>query len=207
VKWGSWVDVRVDAAEVLARELATLPPWPIKLCPIVSDPYHAIERRYRATRQCLEVLAAAPPREVFVLTRSALVMDDAALLARMPLARVGISLPTVDDEVRRHFEPRGASVDARLAALADLRSLGVKTFAIVQPMFPGSVTALADAIALRVDSVRIDVLYGTYAAAREFAEPAYAHVADPQWQKDRAEELASELTARGVAIWPGELPG
>jgi DNA repair photolyase len=207
VKWGSWVDVRVDAPEVLARELVTLPAWPIKLCPIVSDPYHSIERKYRVTRRCLEVLAAAPPRDVLVLTRSASIVDDAALLATMPGARAGLSLPTIDDEVRRHFEPRGATIADRLAALDTLRAAGVRTFVIIQPMFPGSVDALADALAARVESVRIDVLYGTYGAGREFADPAYAHVADDAWQRQRAEELALALTRRGVAIWPGELPG
>ena len=207
VKWGSWVDVRVDAAEVLARELETLPPWPIKLCPIVSDPYHSIESKYRVTRSCLEVLSAAAPRDVFVLTRSAMIAEDAALLARIPGARAGMSLPTIDDNVRRHFEPRGASIADRLAALEMLRAAGVRTFAIVQPMFPGSIDELADAIASRADSARLDVLYGTYGAEREFADPAYAHVATETWQRERAEELARALAERGVAIWPGELPG
>ncbi|MRG95156.1 hypothetical protein [Polyangium spumosum] len=50
VPWGSYVDVRINAPEVLADELERLPRWPIKFCPIVSDPYHPIERRYGLTR-------------------------------------------------------------------------------------------------------------------------------------------------------------
>jgi DNA repair photolyase len=201
VAWGSWVDARVDAPELLARELSA-DRLPIKLCPIVSDPYHAIERKMRLTRRCLEVLRDAAPRDVYVLTRSAAIIDDASLLASMPRAHAGVSLPTVDDEVRRYFEPRGSSVDERLAALDVLRSSGIDTFAIVQPMFPGSVDALADALAARVRSVRIDVLYGTYAA--DFS--AFPEAADDRWQRERASELATALIARNVAIWPGELP-
>ncbi len=202
--WGSWVDVRVDAPEVLARELAASPAWPIKLCPIASDPYHAIERRYRVTRRCLEVLRDAPPRDVLVLTRSASIVEDAALLASIPRAYAGVSLPTVDDDVRRRFEPRAASVADRLAALEALRAAGVRTFAIVQPIFPGSIEDLARALAERVSSVRIDVLRGTYGASADVA--AFPEVADPEWQAARAEELAAALVARGVALWPGELP-
>lgn len=206
VPWGSWVDVRVDAAEVLERELVELAPLPIKFCPIVSDPYHSIERRYRATRACLEVLSRAQRRDVLVLTRSAMIVEDAALLATIPGAFAGVSLPTIDDETRRHFEPRGASVAERLSALDTLRLAGVKTFAIVQPMFPGSVDALADALAERVESVRLDVLEGTYGARADFADPRYSHVADDVWQRERAGELAAALLARGVKLWPRELP-
>lgn len=204
VAWGSWVDVRVDAPEVLARELTTLPPLPIKFCPIVSDPYQAIESKLRLTRQCLEVLRDAPPRDVMVLTRAASIVEDAALLASIPRAWAGVSLPTVNDEVRRHFEPRGAAISDRLAALATLRAAGVRTFAIVQPLFPGSIDELAEALAAHVESVRIDVLHGTYAAAEDFA--AFPHVADPAWQQARADELATALQRRGVKLWPGELP-
>lgn len=207
VPWGSWVDVRVDAADVLRRELATLPPLPIKLCPIVSDPYHAIEARARATRGCLEVLRDhGGDRTVLVLTRSTAIVEDAALLAAIPGAWAGVSIPTIDDEVRRCFEPRAASIEERLQTLETLRAAGVRTFAIVQPMFPGSVEGLAEALAHRVESARLDVLYGTYGATRELAEPRFAHVADPRWQEEQRAAIAAALERRGVKVWPGELP-
>jgi len=207
VPWGSWVDVRVDAAEVLQRELADLPPWPIKLCPIVSDPYHAVEAHARATRRCLEVLRDhGRDRTVLVLTRSTSIVEDAALLAAIPGAWAGVSIPTIDDEVRRRFEPRAASIEERLQTLDRLREAGVRTFAIVQPMFPGSVDGLADALAGRVTSARLDVLYGTYGATRALAEPRFAHVPDPRWQETQRAAVAIALAQRGVRVWPGELP-
>ncbi|MGH7435280.1 MAG: radical SAM protein, partial [Polyangiaceae bacterium] len=150
--WGSYVDVRVNAPEVLATELASLDVRIVKLCPIVSDPYHAVEERRGVTRACLDVLAGARrPPAVMVLTRSRLVERDAPVLGAMH-AYAGFSVPTADDDVRRHFEPRAASVAERFAALEVLRREGARTFAVVQPMLPGSVEALADALAARCDS-------------------------------------------------------
>jgi len=204
--WGSYVDVRVNAPEVLAAELASLDVRIVKLCPIVSDPYHAVEERRGLTRACLEVLAGAPrPPTVMVLTRSRLVERDAPLLGTMH-AYAGFSVPTADDEVRRHFEPRAASVAERLAGLDALRREGARTLAVVQPMLPGSVEALADALAARCDSVSMDVLRSLEGAETDFRDGPYAYAADPGWQEQQARGLVDALRERGVPIWHGELP-
>jgi DNA repair photolyase len=207
VPWGSWVDVRVNAPVILAAELAGLPAHPIKFCPIVSDPYHAIERTHELTRRCLEVIAArgplAPP--TILLTRATLVERDAALLARIG-AHVGMSVPTFDDAVRAHFEPRAAPIGARLATLARLRDAGVRTCAVIQPQLPGPIDALADALAACVSSVSLDVLRGEAGATPLFDEPRFAHARDPGWQRDQHAALRAALVARGVAVWTGELP-
>ncbi len=205
--WGSYVDVRVNAAEVLAEELEELPALPIKFCPIVSDPYQAVESRYRITRACLEVLLRARfSRSVLVLTRARLIERDINLLSALEQAYVGASIPTIDDEVRRHFEPRAAAIGERVAMLYRMREAGVRTFAVVQPLLPGPIEALADALAGCVTSVSIDVLHDTFGAARDFEDPRYRMSADPRWQWERAEELIAALTKRGVEIWQGELP-
>jgi len=206
VPWGSYVDVRVNLPDVLARELVDAPRWPIKFCPILSDPYQAVESRYEVTRSCLKVLHAAAPRPVFVLTRSRLVERDAELLGSLPDAWVGASIPTFDDDVRRHFEPRAASIADRFAVLRTLRAAGVKTFAVVQPMLPGPVEAFADALAGAVSSVSIDVLYGVQGAAPDFADPSYAAAATGEWQRERAAALTAALVRNGVTIWNGDLP-
>jgi DNA repair photolyase len=202
--WGSYVDVRVDAPERLDEELAHVPSRPIKLCPIVSDPYHAIEARLGLTRRCLEVLAAHPPRMVLVLTRARLVERDADVFASMPEARVGMSVPTVDDAIARWFEPRAASIAERLAVLSSLRARGIRTFAVVQPLLPGDVHALADALACTVDSVSVDVLRGEEDAGSLF--DAHPEARDARWQDERAHALTEALRSRRVSVWQGELP-
>lgn len=203
--WGSWVDARVNAPAVLARELARLPRKPIKFCPIVSDPYHAIEERLRLTRACLEVVAAVD-WPVLLVTRAALVARDADLLAGFTDAWVGMSVPTVDDTVRAHFEPRAASVAERLATLRRLRARGVHTIAIAQPMLPGPVDALADALAAVVESVSVDRLRGEEGAGALFDDARFAEARGDAWQTARLAGLRAALAARGVTVWDGELP-
>ena len=205
VPWGSYVDVRENAPEILRRELPGIE-GPIKFCPIVSDPYQAVERRERLTRACLEVLRDHHEGPVFLLTRSALIEEDLELIASLPEPWVGVSLPTIDDEVRAHFEPRGASIEARLRVLERFRDAGVPTFAIAQPMLPGDVRALASALAERVQSVSIAPLTGEYGAKSDFDAPAYRHAREPAWQASRLEALADALRARGVSLWERELP-
>jgi len=205
--WGSWVDARVDGASRLRDELRTLPPAPIKLCPVVADPYQAIERKLRITRACLEQIAEAPSVwPTLVLTRSSAVRDDLALLAALPRAWLGVSLPTVDDEVRRHFEPRAASVDERIALLRDARAAGLRTFVVVQPLLPGPIDALADALALTTDGAALGVLDGELEATTLFDDPRYTEARSDAWQRDRLAGLRLELERRGVEVWTGELP-
>lgn len=209
VPWGSYVDARTNAPEVLAAELAdpSREFLPIKFCPIVSDPYQPIEKSARLTRRCLEVIGAAPKAwPTFLLTRTTAILEDLELIARLPLASVGVSLPTVDDEVRRHFEPRAASVPERLEVLRRFREAGVRTFVVTQPMLEGSLTEHADQIAAHASSASIDVLRGLEGAKSEFADPRYVHSAAEGWQADRARALAELLRKRGITVWEGELP-
>ncbi len=205
--WGSYVDVRVDAVEALRADLAELPRLPVKLAPIASDPYHAIERERGVTRACLEVLAVAdPPVATIVLTRSDLVLGDLDILSRMPQVWVGVSLPTVDDEVRRHFEPRAASIGERFAVLKACRERGISNFAMVQPMLPGDLDRLVSTLLECADSASMDVLHGTYGAAEQFASAPWQEAADPAWQQQRMEQLITDLRAGGLPLWAGELP-
>jgi len=166
-----------------------------------------VEGRYRLTRQCLETLRdASPSPPVLLLTRMAALAEDIPLLASLPRAFVGVSLPTIDDDVRRHFEPRAASVAERLDLLAKLRAARISTIAVVQPLLPGSHDALVEALASHVDSVSIDVLRGEEGARELFDDPRYASARDDAWQLDRARRLADELRSRGLEVWRGELP-
>jgi len=207
IPWGSYVDARVNAPALLERELRELPRHVIKFCPIVSDPYQAVERRFELTRRCLEVIAACEdPPPTMIMTRSTLILRDMDLFKRIPEAWVGASIPTLDDEVRAHFEPRAASIPERLDMLRRFKAAGVSRCAIVQPMLPGDPLALAEALAEVVDSVTIGVLRGEMGATDLFADPRFSHAREEDWQNREAFALRDALLARGVEVWLSELP-
>ncbi|MCB9506161.1 MAG: hypothetical protein H6700_11670 [Myxococcales bacterium] len=205
--WGAYVEVRSNLAEVLEGELASLPPMPIKVSPIVSDAYHGIEKRERVTRRCFETIARSErPWVPMVLTRSTLILRDLDVFARLPQAWVGVSIPTIDDSVRAHFEPRAASVEERLEVLAQFRDIGVNTFAVVQPMMWGSAEGLAAGLAGRVRGVVLDLLAEEEGATADFDDPRFSATREKAWQLDQAQTLRAELERRGVPVWVRELP-
>lgn len=201
VPWGHFVDVKVNAAEVLAREVRSLPPGIVRMSPILTDPYQPVEKKYRITRQCLEVLVGTGFAPV-VLTRGARIQEDAALLARFERAAVGVSLPTDDDRVRAAFEPRADPVEERLAALEACHRAGVRTMAVVQPLLPMNPERLAERLAPIARSVRVDRMH-ELEKARPLYEAAGCLDAMSKEFADRTErELRAALERRGVRVDP-----
>jgi DNA repair photolyase len=135
--WGSFLDAKVNAPEVLKRQLATRKgkiEGEIFLSS-VTDPYQPPESRFRLTRGCLEVLLPYQP-EISILTKSDLVLRDIDLLSRFKHCRVGLSMMTVDDAAARAIEPRASKPSRRIEALRELRAAGVYTYAFISPFIP-----------------------------------------------------------------------
>jgi len=129
-----------DLPALLERELSRpgYTPRPVALG-ANTDPYQPVERNVTLTRQVLEILERFN-HPVTVVTKSALVLRDADILARMAaknLAQVAISVTTLDAALARKMEPRAASPARRLAAMAELSRLGIPTAVLAAPMIPG----------------------------------------------------------------------
>lgn len=104
-----------------------------------TDPYQPVERTLKLTRAVLEVLDRFN-HPVSIVTKSAGVLRDLDLLAPMAargLARVCISVTTLDAGLARRMEPRAATPARRLAAIAELARAGVPTGVMAAPMIPG----------------------------------------------------------------------
>jgi DNA repair photolyase len=131
--------VKPEAADLLERELAS-PNYSPKVIAIGTntDPYQPIERRYKVMRRILEVLERAG-HPVGIVTKSALVLRDLDILARMAernLAKVALSVTTLDPELARLMEPRAATPMRRLETLRRLSQAGVPTVVMVAPVIP-----------------------------------------------------------------------
>lgn len=199
MEWGRYVDVKVNAAEVLRREVGEHPPGIVRLSPIVTDPYQAIERNYRVTRGCLEVLRDAGFR-VMILTRAARITDDLELIRSMAGAVVGFSIPTDDDGYRRIFEPGADPVDDRIRALSEFHAAGVPTVAVIQPLLPMNAERLVERVAPIVRAVRIDRMYSMHLVEHLYREHGLAGAAGDAFFEEHLQKLKEAFSARGVII-------
>jgi DNA repair photolyase len=128
-----------DAPELLRRELAKpgYEPATITLG-ANTDPYQPAERDRGISRAMLEVLEEAR-HPVCIVTKGAAVTRDADILGRMAerrLARVMVSVTTLDRELCRKLEPRAPQPGRRLRAIRTLTDAGVPTGVLAAPMIP-----------------------------------------------------------------------
>ena len=131
---------KTNAADLLEKELAhsNYQPQTIALG-ANTDPYQPIERERRITRSILEVLTRAG-HPVGIVTKSALVARDIDILAPMAaqgLAKVAISLTTLDRQVARAMEPRAATPGRRIETIRQLTAAGIPVTVMVAPVVPG----------------------------------------------------------------------
>ena len=103
-----------------------------------TDPYQPAERELGITRRLLE-LFLEHRHPVNIITKSHLVCRDLDLLAELArhrLTSVAISLPTMDDELKRVMEPRVPSAAARLRAIATLAEARIPSSVLIAPVIP-----------------------------------------------------------------------
>ena len=117
---GSWVDVKVESAAILRKELKrakTKGPVTIFMSSS-TDPYQPVEAKEEVTRALLEVMVSEPPDFLLVQTRSPLVRRDVDLLQQLgERVRVSMTVETDREEIRKHFTPSAPPIQARLKTL------------------------------------------------------------------------------------------
>ncbi|WP_159587321.1 PA0069 family radical SAM protein [Chelativorans xinjiangense] len=129
-----------DAARLLERELSK-PGYEPRTIAIGTntDPYQPVEKKWRIMREILEVLEAHG-HPVGIVTKSALVTRDIDILSRMAergLAKVALSVTTLDRKLARTMEPRAATPPRRLEALRSLSDAGIPVSVMIGPVIPG----------------------------------------------------------------------
>lgn len=197
--WGRYVDVKVNAPEVLRAEVQGAAPGIVRMSPIVTDPYQSIEKRYRVTRGCLEVLAEANFVPV-VLTRATRVLEDLDLLRSFDQAIVGFSIPSDDDRYRQLFEPGGDPIDDRIEALERFAAAGVRTLAVVQPLLPLDPERLVDRLAPHVSAVRVDRMHHVGRYRHLYERAGIPEAASEEFYAPLAERLLTLFRERGVRV-------
>lgn len=158
--WGQFVDVKVNAPDLLRLEITKKKlgrVWISGVC----DPYQPIEAKYKLTRKCLEILAHNN-WPVVVQTRSPLILRDIDILKQGRYFEAGLSITTTDDSIRKLFEPNAPSIKDRVDTLDELHRAGIRTYVMIAPMLPGA-EGLPEVLAGKVDYVIIDRMNYNYA--------------------------------------------
>ncbi len=133
-KWGSFVDVKVNAPDILKKEIRNVPRGKVFVSS-VTDAYQPLEKKYELTRRILEALLDAQfPIEL--LTKSSLITRDIDLIKKFEDCEAGLTITTLDERVRKVFEPGSSPVEEKLQALKAMKEAGINTYAFFGPMLP-----------------------------------------------------------------------
>ena len=195
-KWGEFVDVKINAPELLAREIKRKRMgrvWVSGVC----DPYQAAEKRYKLTRRCLEILLENQ-WPVTIQTKSSLVLRDIEILEKFKDIEVGFSITTADEKIRKLFEPGASPIKERIHALDVLHSRGIRTFAMIAPLLPGS-DGLIEELSGKVDRILIDRLNYFY-ANRIYTENHLEWSKEDPFFIQKAEELKEGFERKGIPV-------
>ncbi len=154
--WSSRIFVKVNAPEVLRRELAR-PAWQREQVHLgtATDPYQPAEGAYRLTRQILEALRDSDTPAALV-TKSTMVVRDRDLLrslARGPGAMVMFSITTVDPSLAQEIEPDVPPPQKRLGAMRRLAEAGIPVGVLLAPVLPG-ITDDEDLLAAVIETAK-----------------------------------------------------
>lgn len=159
-KWGEFVDVKINAPELLAHEVKRKKVGRVWISG-VCDPYQPLEKRYMITKRCLDILVENG-WPFTVQTKSPLVLRDIETLKRANNIEVGFTITTADERIRRIFEPGAPPLRERIEALANLHSEKIRTFVMVAPILIGA-EGLVNALKGKVEYVILDRLNYHYA--------------------------------------------
>jgi DNA repair photolyase len=154
--WGEFVDAKVNAPLLLAKQLSKAKRGTVILSS-VTDPYQPVEARYKLTRDCLIALSDYD-FPVEILTKSPLVLRDTDVIATCGQIEVGFTITTDDERIRRIFEPQAPSIEQRIQALRALHEKGIRTYVFIGPILPMRPDMLAKRIRPYTGRVMIDCM-------------------------------------------------
>jgi DNA repair photolyase len=192
--WGEFVDVKINAPQLLLRQIQRVPRgrvWISGMC----DPYQPLEGRYQMTRKCLEILVDYG-WPLTVQTKSPLVLRDLELLKKARNVEVGLTVTTADEGIRKLFEPSAPPIRERINALEKVHLSGIRTYAMIAPILPG-VEQIAVHLEGKVDYVLIDKMnyhYADWVYRRHGLEKA----GTDSFFTSKARELASIMAKKHI---------
>ena len=190
-KWGDFVDVKVNAVELLKKELRKINKGKVFLSS-VTDPYLPLEAKFKLTRGVLQCFIDTD-FEINILTRSPLVTRDIDIFKKLKNVQVGLSIPTDREDVRKIFEPNATPISARIKALGKLKEEGINTYAFIAPLIPLSPENLAKLLDPITDYVMLDSLNYAWKVSDIIRKHGFEYILDPTWIREVGEKFQKML--------------
>jgi DNA repair photolyase len=132
--WTKEIQIYKDINRQLSEELEKISPQNIYMG-YYTDPYQPCEEEYCQTRKVLSLLLERG-FSVSILTKSDLVLRDVDLLQEMENVSISVSVAFNDNRTREKFEANTKDTEIRVETLRKLREAGIKTSALICPVFP-----------------------------------------------------------------------
>ncbi len=196
--WGSFVDVKTNAPELLKRALRRGRSGHVVVSS-VTDPYQPIEKVRQITRACMELLVQSDLK-ISVLTKSDLVTRDIDLFRKAGDLEVGLTITTDREPMRELFEPGAVAIKVRIEALEALQSSGIATYAFVGPILPMDPLKLAEMIAPHAGRVLIDRMNYPWKVRKTYEARGLAEALSDDYFEETEARLAGRLRRLGVEI-------
>jgi len=196
--WGEFVDVKVNAPDVLRRQLRRAQRGTI-LIGTVTDPYQPAEKHYRITRGCLEALLERQ-FPINILTRSPLCVRDVDLFKKFEDLAIGLSVTTDSEKIKKVFEPNSPPIQTRIQALRTLHEEGVRTYVFIGPMLPLDPERLSEMLVGIVAEVLIDRLNYSNKVKGLYRKAGYAQYLEDAYFIQTASILKESFEMKGIPV-------
>jgi len=133
--WGDFVDVKINAGQVLAGQIKKIK-LPVEVfMSSICDGWQPQEAKYKLSRACLKILLEAGAN-VSILTKSSLILRDFDLLAAYKTASLGMTITTLKPKLQKTLEPYASPVQDRLNTLKEANKKGIETWVFLGPLVP-----------------------------------------------------------------------
>jgi len=213
--WGSYVDVKANIVNVLAKEVRRSLSRGVVGISTLTDAYQAIESTRCLTKRCLDILLGSGFK-VTIQTKSDLVLRDIEALAEHPGdVTIGVTITTLDSELSRRIEPGASDPGKRVEVLSRMSEAGLGTWVFIGPILPdvtddGLCDILDVAQSLKVEEVlfdRLNMRPGVWPSISSFLQsdypellPRYKEIffGDLEYYASLKERVVEEATARGL---------
>lgn len=132
--WGEYVDIRINAPELLEKELLAKRPGTV-LLGSTTECFQPAEKKYGITKKALEILNSHKVHYV-ILTRSPYILDCLSLLKQGFCRKIYFSTNNFSQKFKDRLEPKSPQFAIRDEAINALLSEGVPVVPYFSPLLP-----------------------------------------------------------------------